>query len=382
MTIEPRIIEDFASIDARQWATLDHADNPFLSHAFLSALESSGSVHAGSGWIPHHLALYEKERLVAFAPTYLKNHSHGEFVFDWSWADAYQRLGLSYYPKLLTAIPYTPVSGPRLLTRRDHPEPGLLRERLVQLALDCCARRQLSSWHCNFVIDGERAALESQQLLPRHDWQFHWRNESFTDFDDFLARLRSRKRKNIRRERRQVREAGIGFHCHQGRDVTTAELDFLYRCYIRTFRLYGNHPALTQSFFETIAPALDERFVLVVAARGDEPVAMSLFLAGGGRLYGRYWGCTEDVPGLHFETAYYQGIEYCIRNQIGVFESGAQGEHKLSRGFLPQRTRSYHFLSDVRLRGAIAAHLERERAWMREYREELAPHAPFREPSA
>ena len=380
MTLEPRIVEDFASIEARQWEKLDHADNPFLSHAFLAALESSGSVQSGSGWTPQHLALFEDGQLVAFAPTYLKDHSHGEFVFDWSWADAYQRLGLSYYPKLLTAIPYTPVSGPRLLTRRDHPAAGALRQCLVEQALDCCARRQLSSWHCNFVLDADRVALESQRLLPRHDWQFHWHNEEFADFDEFLARLRSRKRKNIRRERRQVREAGIEFRCLRAGEVSPAELDFLYRCYIRTFRLYGNHPALSQSFFETIAQTLDERFVLIVAARDDQPVAMSLFLAGGGRLYGRYWGCTEDIPGLHFETAYYQGIEYCIRNQLRVFESGAQGEHKISRGFLPRRTRSYHFLSDTRLHGAIAAYLERERSWMREYGEELAPHDPYREP--
>jgi predicted N-acyltransferase len=231
------------------------------------------------------------------------------------------------------------------------------------------------------VLDADRAALESQRLLPRHDWQFHWHNEEFADFEAFLARLRSRKRKNIRRERRQVREAGIEFRWLRGAEVTTAELDFLYRCYIRTFRLYGNHPALSRSFFATIAQTLDERFVLIVAARDDQPVAMSLFLAGGDRLYGRYWGCTEDIPGLHFETAYYQGIEYCIRNRLRVFESGAQGEHKISRGFLPQRTRSYHFLRDSRLHGAIAAYLERERAWMREYAEELAPHDPYREPS-
>jgi predicted N-acyltransferase len=382
VTLELRIIEDFSSIEARQWERLDHAENPFVSFAFLSALESSGSVDSSTGWAPQHLAIYEDGQLAAFAPTYLKGHSHGEFVFDWAWADAYQRLGRSYYPKLLTAVPYTPVSGPRLLTRRGHANPAALRGRLAAMALDICKNLELSSWHCNFVVEDDRQALADQRLLPRHDWQFHWHNKGYADFDDFLAQLRSRKRKNIRRERNQVREAGIEFRWIRGQDVASLELDFLYRCYVRTFRQYGNHPALTRDFFATIARALDERFVLIMASRGGQPLAMSLFLAGGGRLYGRYWGCTEDIPGLHFETAYYQGIEFCIQHGLEVFESGAQGEHKVSRGFLPRRTRSYHFLQDARFRGVVAAYLERERAWMDQHREQLEPHDPYRALSA
>jgi predicted N-acyltransferase len=373
-----RIIGEFAAVDAGDWERLDHEDNPFLSYDFLAALERSGSVGPRTGWTPHHLALYEDEQLVAFAPAYLKDHSHGEFVFDWAWADAYRRLGLPYYPKLLTGVPYSPVSGPRLLTRRSHPSAAELRERLVDLALDSCNQRELSSWHCNFIRDEERPALESRALLERRDWQFHWHNEGFADFEDFLARLRSRKRKNIRRERQQVRDAGVEFRSLHGGDIGDAELDFLYRCYLRTFQAYGNHPALSRGFFERIAASLDQRFLLILALRDSTPLAMSLFLAGGGRLYGRYWGCTEELPGLHFETAYYQGIEYCIRQGIAVFESGAQGEHKISRGFVPRQTGSYHYLRDERFRGAVAAYLERERAWMGEYREQLAPHEPFR----
>jgi predicted N-acyltransferase len=372
------IVGEFASIGQEAWATLDHRDNPFLSHAFLSALEESGSIGPDNGWTPQHLALYEGDDLVAFAPTYLKSHSHGEFVFDWAWADAYQRAGLQYYPKLLTAVPYSPITGPRLLTQRGHAEPDRLRRELVAQALAVCNDRRLSSWHCNFVLEDELAALQSAALLPRQDWQFHWHNEGFETFDHFLEHLRSRKRKNIRRERRAVREAGVEFRWLAGSEVTPAQLDFLYRCYISTFQAYGNYPALNRTFFEAVAAALDERFILIVAERAGQPLAMSLFLAGGGRLYGRYWGCVEELPGLHFETAYYQGIEYCIHNRISVFESGAQGEHKLSRGFLPRQTRSCHFVREPRFREAIANHLRRERAWMTDYREQLAQYNPYR----
>jgi predicted N-acyltransferase len=378
VTTRSRIIGEFASIEAGAWEALDHRDNPFLSHGFLSALETSGSIGPAAGWVPRHLAVYEDEQLAAFAPTYLKAHSHGEFVFDWAWADAYERRGQAYYPKLLTAVPYSPVSGPRLLTLRDHPDAEALRRQLVQQAIGLCSEDQLSTWHCNFVQDVESAALDSQGLLPRQDWQFHWLNQGYADFDDFLERLRSRKRKSIRRERRHVRDAGVTFRWLNGGDLTDALLDFVYRCYLNTFKAYGNYAALSQSFFAAIAASLDERFVLVLAMRDGDPLAMSLYLAGGGRLYGRYWGCVEEIPGLHFETAYYQGIEYCIQQGIGVFESGAQGEHKISRGFVPHRTNSWHFVRDPGFREAIANHLVRERAWMDEYRDQLALHDPYR----
>jgi len=378
VTLRSRIIEEFASIEADAWEALDHGDNPFVSHAFLSALETSGSIGPANGWVPRHLAIYDDDRLAAFAPTYLKSHSHGEFVFDWAWADAYRRRGLAYFPKLLTAVPYSPVSGPRLLTIRDHPDAEALRRQLVQSAIGQCSAHGLSTWHCNFVRDVESATLGSQGLLSRQDWQFHWINEGYADFDGFLEQLRSRKRKSIRRERRQVRDAGVTFRWLSGGELTDALLDFVYRCYLSTFKAYGNYAALRRSFFEAIATSLGDRLVLVLASRGGAPLAMSLYLAGGGRLYGRYWGCIEEVPGLHFETAYYQGIEYCIQHGIGVFESGAQGEHKISRGFAPRRTYSHHFVHDPEFREAIADHLERERAWMEAYREQLALHDPFR----
>jgi hypothetical protein len=382
VTIATRILPEFSLVEAADWERLDQQGNPFVSYAFLGALESSGALDARLGWTPCHLALYEGDELAAFAPSYIKSNSHGEFVFDWAWADAYERHGLRYYPKLLTAVPYSPVTGPRLLTRRGHPAPAGLRQRLVQLAIDTCAQLQLSSWHCNFVGAEDAAALQEADLLPRRDWQFHWVNEGYSGFDQFLERLRARKRKNVRRERRQVEDAGIRFRWLRGSELGDPELDFVQRCYGETFRQYGNHAALNREFFARLAATLGDGLCVAFALRDQQPLAMSLYLQGGGRLYGRYWGCLEQVPGLHFEAAYYQGIEFCIANGIGVFESGAQGEHKISRGFRPAPTRSFHYLREETFRGPIARYLQQEKAWMLEYLEQLARHDPFRSEAA
>ncbi len=349
-----------------------------MSHAFLAGLESSGSIGAHTGWQPHHLALYQDDELVAFAPGYLKTHSHGEFVFDWAWADAFHRHNLPYYPKLLTAVPYSPVTGPRLLIRRGHPDETGLRQRLIKLALDECGQSGFSSWHCNFLSAGDASALEDSGLLRRSDWQFHWHNPGYASFGDFLDRLQSRKRKNIRRERQAVERAGIRFEWKTGADIDARDIRFIHRCYQATFQAYGNHPALNEAFFAGLAKGLQKRMLVSFAMLGDEPVAMSLFLQGGGRLYGRYWGCVRDIPALHFEAAYYQGIEYCIQNGIEVFESGAQGEHKISRGFMPVRTRSCHYVRNNAFREAIAEFLSRETGWLDDYRDELLQHSPYR----
>lgn len=382
MKLTPSVIQDFNSIDPQQWDRLDHGDNPFLSHAFLGCLESSGSIGPGVGWQPHHLALFDGSELVALAPSYIKTNSHGEFVFDWAWADAYHRHGLPYYPKLLTAVPYSPVTGPRLLTLKGYPHPDQLRSALIRFALAECAGAELSSWHCNFVSRDDHQALSGSELLARSDWQFHWRNRDYTSFDDFLGRLRSRKRKNIRRERRAVHDAGIEFEWKSGSDIDAADSVFIHRCYTSTFDAYGNHPVLKELFFTALARGLADRFQVCIASADGEPLAMSLFLSGGGRLYGRYWGCLEEVPGLHFEAAYYQGIEYCIRNRIDVFESGAQGEHKVSRGFMPSKTRSYHLIRNPGFRDAISEFLSREASWLDEYHAELLQHDPYRQDMA
>ena len=373
-----RIITDLTSVDPQDLDRLDHADNPFLSHAFLAALESSGSIGPHIGWQPHHLALYQGDELLAFAPSYLKTNSHGEFVFDWAWADAYHRHSLPYYPKLLTAVPYSPVTGPRLLVRQGEARAEDLRQQLIRFALEECDRQGFSSWHCNFITANDHQALDQAGCLNRSDWQFHWRNEGYESFDDFLSRLRSRKRKNIRRERRQAVDAGISFDWKTGVEITAQDIEFIHRCYKRTLQAYGNHPALNADFFDRIAGGLQNRFLVSIASQQSERVAMSLFLSGGGRLYGRYWGCVREIPALHFEAAYYQGIEHCIARGIDVFESGAQGEHKVSRGFLPEKTRSGHYIREAAFRDAIAEFLTRETRWLDEYRDELMQHSPYR----
>ena len=318
---------------------------------------------------------------MAFAPTYIKSHSHGEFVFDWAWAAAYQRHRLPYYPKLLTAIPYSPVTGPRLLVKIGHPDAVLLRQSLVDLAIDECRIWDLSSWHCNFCNETDAAALDNEPLLARRDWQYHWFNRDYQSFDDFLCQLRSRKRKNIRRERRRVSESGIRFVWKSGGKLSHRDHEFIFTCYQNTFMAYGNYAALQAKFFRDIAQNMPDRVHVLLAMRDDQPIAMAFFLSGGERLYGRYWGCVEEVPGLHFETAYYQGIEFCIEHGIRVFESGAQGEHKISRGFTPSQTRSFHLVRNEAFRQAIAQFLIRENHGLDEYRAQLTVHDPFRRDS-
>ncbi|HLF30116.1 MAG TPA: GNAT family N-acetyltransferase [Xanthomonadales bacterium] len=379
MKRDPRIVTDLSTISQQDWDALDHGDNPFLARGFLHALEASGSVTAETGWQPHHLCLYEGARLVAVAPSYLKTHSHGEFVFDWAWADAYQRHGRNYYPKLLTAVPYSPVPGPRLLVQRDHPETATLRRALIKLALAQCEQLDLSSWHCNFVAASDLAALQQADLLARGDWQFHWFNRGYRSFHEFLAQLRAKKRKNMLRDRRLVEQAGIRFVHKGGAELDASDLDFIFACYQQTFLEHGNHPALNRAFFVHLLAELPQSVLAVLARRDGRNIAMSLFLLGGGRLYGRYWGCMEHIPGLHFEAAYHQGIEYCIANGLDVFEPGAQGEHKLSRGFVPVPTHSFHHVRDLDFRTAIGNFLQREHVWLDQYSELLAAHPPYRE---
>jgi predicted N-acyltransferase len=378
MTLTARSVDGIARIGAQQWQGLDTGGNPFLDWAFLHSLESSGSVAAGNGWQPWHLCIYEGDRLVAAAPSYLKSHSRGEFVFDWAWADAYHRNNLDYYPKLLTAGPWTPVTGPRLLLASEHTDSGALRSALVDFGLAQCEQLRLSSWHCNFVMEEDAQALDSGCLLPRQDCQFHWRNRGYGHFEDFLATLKSKKRKNIRQERRQVASAGIRFERKHGSELTSREIAFIHRCYQRTFHAHGNYPALTPACFEMLVEGMPDQVLAVLAYEDDTPLAMSLYFTGAGVLYGRYWGTMRDVAALHFETAYYQGIEYCIEHSLKRFESGAQGEHKIARGFEPVQTRSYHHIEHQGFRAAIADYLEREAEWVDSYRGEIELHEPFK----
>lgn len=364
------------AIEAADWDALVADDNPFVGHAFLSGLERHGCLSAEYGWQPHHLGVYADERLVAAAPLYLKGNSHGEFVFDWSWAAAYERNGLAYYPKLLAGVPYSPVTGPRLLAGRGE-DAAALRRVLTGLIERETGRLGLSSAHANFVADDDAAALADAGWLARGDWQFHWHNRGWGDFDDFLDALSSKKRKNIRQERAQVARAGV--HCTPmlGGDLDEATWDAVHRLYRQTFDAHGNYAALTPAFFRHLGRALPTRSMVVLCRHGAELIAMALFLRSADTLYGRYWGAESEVPGLHFEACYYQGIDYCLREGLARFEPGAQGEHKVARGFLPVATRSFHHVVDERFRTAIADALRAEARALEDYRRDVLAHSPY-----
>ncbi|HET7845728.1 MAG TPA: GNAT family N-acetyltransferase, partial [Xanthomonadales bacterium] len=325
-----RIHHSLSEIPAADWAALDTHGSPFLAHAFLDGLERTGCIRRELGWRPHHLALYRDDVLVAAAPCYRKANSHGEFVFDFSWAQAHERAELEYYPKLLVAVPYTPVSGPRLLVRTGEPE--ATRDALVA-ALDAeRARLGASSVHANFVRDDDADALARAGWLARGDWQFHWENAGYATFDDFLAALSHKRRKEIRRERARFGGPDWTFEWRDGAALDEATLDFVHECYVTTFAEKGNYPALTREFFGHLARTMPTQVAALVARHEGEPTAMAFCLRDERTLYGRYWGSLATVPLLHFEACYYQGIDYCIANGIARFEPGAQGEHKIARG--------------------------------------------------
>jgi predicted N-acyltransferase len=363
-----------ADIPAAEWDALLPEANPFVSHAFLHALESSGCVLPDWGWQAHHLGLYENGQLIAAAPLYLKGNSHGEFVFDWSWASAWERAGGSYYPKLLNAVPYSPVPGPRLLAG-DHDDTPTLQRALVDAMQAEVERLGLSSIHANFLQPAECAAFGDDWLV-RSDVQFHWHNHGYRHFPAFLAALNHKKRKNILRERRQVEETGLAIEWRDGSSLSAHEWQQVHALYEATFDMKGNHAALTAAFFSQLGQ-LGSLAQLALARRGDAIVAMALFLQGDGVLYGRYWGAAVDVPGLHFELCYYQGIEYAIAQQLRRFEPGAQGEHKLARGFLPSRTASRHYLSHPDFRAVVAAALASEAEAVDGYVADLQQHSPY-----
>lgn len=368
-----RVLGSLGDVPARDWDALHDGRNPFVSHAFLHGLEACGCLRADRGWTPHHVTLWEDGALVAAAPGYLKANSHGEFVFDHAWAHAYARHGLDYYPKWLGAVPYSPVTGPRLLARDR-----AARRRLLAAVVEECRRLGLSSAHVNFHTQDEDADFGGD-WLPRLDVQYHWRNDAgWTDFEDFLAAMDHRHRKNIRQERRKVASAGISFRVVHGDEAGEADLEAMHGYYVDTFAAYGNLPALTLAFFRHLARAMPRSLILFLAERDGEPLAGALCLRGGDTLYGRYWGCREQVPGLHFEACYYQGIEYCLGEGLPVFEPGAQGEHKIARGFLPTFVRSRHWIADPRFREALAAWCDEEARFLRGHAEVLARRSPFR----
>jgi predicted N-acyltransferase len=357
----------------------DDPCNPFVCHAFLSALEESGCVGRKAGWLPVHLLVQdEAERLAAAAPCYLKTHSQGEYVFDYAWADAYQRAGGQYYPKLQVSIPFTPVTGPRLLTAA-RPDADEARAQVVAGLQALREQAGASSIHVTFQQDRDSATLTEEGFLLRADQQFHWFNEGYETFEDFLSALSSRKRKTIRRERRDALANGITIEWLTGQDITEAHWDAFFAFYMDTGSRKWGRPYLNRLFFSLIGQSLANRVLLVMAKRNGRHIAGAINFIGDTRLYGRNWGCIEDHPFLHFEVCYYQAMDFAISRGLSRIEAGAQGEHKLARGYRPVTTTSAHDIADPSLRRAVAAYLEQERSYIAEAADELSSALPFRQ---
>ena len=376
MNYRTHIASSLLDIGQRQWDALVAAQeesNPFLSFAFLHALHASGSAAPETGWQPQYIVLYDGEELAAALPLYVKGHSYGEYVFDWAWADAYQRHGLAYYPKLLSAIPFTPVAGPRLMAVDAE-----ARAALIDVLAATQAATEVSSTHVLFPPEEHARQLREAGFMLRSGVQFHWLNQGYKSFDEFLATLEQKKRKNIRAERRKVAEAGVTLRRVRGRDVTDSEWVLFNRCYRRTYQAHYSTPYLNLDFFRRIGATMPDNILLVIASREGRDIAASLVIHNETTLFGRYWGELEHVPCLHFEAAYYQPLEFCIEQGIGAFEGGAQGEHKMARGFLPTRTWSAHWLAHPSFADAIERFLEREKGGIDDYMDELNERNPFK----
>jgi predicted N-acyltransferase len=349
-----------------------------MRHAYLLALHESGSAAPDSGWTPRYFTLCLGEEMLAACPLYLKDHSYGEYVFDWAWANAYHQHGLQYYPKALIAVPFTPVPGSRLLAKT-----AALRELLVQSVVAWCKQEKLSSLHLLFGSPDDLQACTQQDLLTRQTVQFHWQNAGWSDFDAFLTSLNQEKRKKIRQERRKVREAGVSFRWSHGGDISAADWRFFYECYERTYLEHGNAPYLTPSFFERMQQEMADNWLLFIAERNGILMASSLigihhFGQADAVAYGRYWGATERVDCLHFEACYYQPLQWCIEHGVQRFEGGAQGEHKMARALMPTSTHSGHWLADPRFAQAVADFLAREGRGVDNYMADLDDRNPFK----
>jgi predicted N-acyltransferase len=372
-----RILGSISKIDASHWNALAGPEQPFLRHEFLLATEQSGCAVARTGWMPQHLIIEDQDGVPAAAlPLFRKTHSRGEFVFDFSWASAYAQHGIAYYPKLLSAVPFTPVSGPRLLIGAAG-EPAVLTKALIGAALEFARSENVSSWHVLFPTDAAAAELEHAGLVLRRDCQFHWFNQGYASFEEFLSTFTAEKRKKAKRERRRVAEAGIEFDTRHGGDMTDALWEAIYGFYADTFYRHGHDPYLNLSFFKRVAAALPDSIMIKIARIGTTPIAAAIFFVGADALYGRYWGAGGNYHSLHFETCYYQGIEYCIEKKLQRFEPGTQGEHKVPRGFVPTLTRSAHYIADPRFAAAIRDFARREARGVDDYAASVNEHVPY-----
>jgi len=374
------IVDRLSDIAPEDWNALLPADaGPFLRHEFLSALEETTCVGGNTGWQVAHLVLRDDQRLIGAIPLYLKQHSYGEFVFDWSWAQAYEQQGMQYFPKALCAIPFTPVQGSRILSASDV-DAKLVKQQLIAGLKTLVMQNNLSSAHVLFPYSSEIKNLQEQGFMLRDSVQFHWHNQGFGNFEQFLAALTMKRRKNIRREREQVAREQITFRHVPGISSTNADWEFFYRCYANTYLEHRSNPYLTEAFFKLWAQRMPENLHLIIAERNGSPIASSLLVVdpNSSKAYGRYWGAIEHVPCLHFETAYYQAIEYCISKSVQTFDGGAQGEHKMARGFLPTTIQSAHFIADPQFAKAVQHFLDREHQGIGAYVDELAEHSPLK----
>jgi predicted N-acyltransferase len=373
-------------IPAQAWDVLltqQDAPTPFMKHAYLVALHASGSATTETGWTPQFVTLWQDETLVAASALYIKDHSYGEYVFDWAWANAYADHGLRYFPKATCAVPFTPVAGSRLLAKD-----ASARQALLQAMLALAQQHPLSSLHLLFTSPNDRAACDALGLMQRQTVQFHWHNadaqgSSFDSFDTFLAHLTQDKRKKIKQERRRVAEAGVTFRTAMGSSISTADWDFFYQCYERTYLEHGNAPYLSRAFFEHMQRNMPHHWVLFVAQREGRPIASSLVAVQGlgtanAVAYGRYWGALERVDCLHFEACYYQPLNWCMTHNVQRFEGGAQGEHKMARALMPVTTYSAHWLAHPAFADAVERYLERESAGVNHYLDHLAERSPFK----
>ncbi|WP_418131724.1 GNAT family N-acetyltransferase [Variovorax sp. 375MFSha3.1] len=376
-----RVLPSPSEVSPQAWNALLAAEaepSPFMRHEYLTALNDSRSATPDSGWLPQFVTLWQGEQLQAACPLYVKDHSYGEYVFDWAWANAYEQHGLAYYPKAVVAVPFTPVPGARLLARDAES-----RTLLVQGLIALCKQLELSSLHLLFGADADIAACTEAGLMLRNTVQFHWTNAHYADFDAFLASLSHDKRKKIRQERRKVADAGVSFRWSRGADIRKADWDFFYRCYERTYREHGNPPYLTRDFFRRMADTMPEAWLLFIAERNGKPMASSLIALSTDTdrplvAYGRYWGALERVDCLHFEACYYQPLAWCIEHGAQRFEGGAQGEHKMARALMPVKTTSAHWLAHPSFADAVERFLEREGAGIENYMDHLGERSPFK----
>jgi predicted N-acyltransferase len=373
--LEIKFSHKISDIDKNLWNQLSPTDNPFLRYEFLHALEESGSASAQSGWQPIHLQLQDNGITIAIMPLYLKNHSYGEYVFDWAWADAYQQHGLKYYPKLVCAIPFSPVMGPRLLTQQD-PAPLLATIRAQIPVL--CEKLGANSFHLLFPTEYEKNHLAQPKLMLRKGCQYQWFNQDYKSFEHFLSYFTSRKRKNVKKERQKVIDQGISHIQLSGHEISHQQIEQFYDFYRMTYLKRGREAYLNKEFFFKLQETMPDNLLLVIAMQGERPVAAALSLKDSDTLYGRYWGCFDEYDSLHFETCYYQGIDYCIQNNLKRFDSGAQGEHKIQRGFQPVATWSTHYVKEVGFNQAIKRFIVEETAMVDEQMIELSKFLPFK----